>query len=109
MGASLECGALTPLWYQSADKSAHSKEVPKTVGANFICGLMPDCRPGCAGADWTSIMLGVGASECMIYTRFDVALRLTTHCCQLRYHEITGTFEHPLFAKREGFDTAQIS
>jgi hypothetical protein len=27
-GISLECGALGPLWYQSADKSAHSKEAP---------------------------------------------------------------------------------
>jgi hypothetical protein len=53
-------------------------------------------------------MFAVGTSECLIDARFDVALGLATHCCQLRHYEITGAFEHPLFAKREGFKIAQV-
>ena len=33
-GASLECGALAPLWYQSANKLAHSKEALEAVDHN---------------------------------------------------------------------------
>jgi hypothetical protein len=51
-------------------------------------------------------MFAVGTSECLVDARFDAALRLATHCCQLGNYEVTGTLEHPLFAKRQRFDIA---
>src|SRR6185295_11453628 len=58
-------------------------------------------RTGGTGADWTPVMLRVGTSERLIDARFDVALRLATHCCQFRNYQITSALEHPLFAERQ--------
>ena len=64
---------------------------------------------GGASADWAPVMLGVSTCECLIDARFDIALGLAANCGQLRHHQIARTFEHPLFAEREGFNIAEIS
>src|SRR5688500_80166 len=46
-------------------------------------------RPDCAGPDWAPVVLSVGCGECLIDARFDIALRLATHCCQLRHYQVT--------------------
>jgi hypothetical protein len=63
---------------------------------------------GGAGADRTPVVFGVGSCECLIDARFDVALWLAAHGCQLRNYKIAGPFKHALFAEREGFNIAQI-
>ena len=63
----------------------------------------------CTGSDWTPVVLGTGACECLVDARIDIALGLATNCGQLGDHQITRTFEHALLAKREWFDIAQIS
>jgi len=56
----------------------------------------------------TPLVFRSRARECLIDTRLDIAFGLATHGRQFRNNEVTGPFEHPLFAKGEGFDLAQI-
>jgi hypothetical protein len=97
-------------FYQSGDKSPHSKVTPKSNQFEiYIKCLVSYGRTGGTSADWAPVMLRVGTSKRLIDARFDVALRLATHCCQFRNDQITSPFEHPLLAERQGFEIAQIS
>jgi hypothetical protein len=54
----------------------------------LFVALVTSGRSGRAGTNWTSIVFAVGARECLIDAGFDIALRLTTHCRQLRDYEV---------------------
>ena len=69
---------------------------------------MPRGGASCADAHWTPVMLSAGTGDRLIYSRFDVALRLTADRSQFRYNKITRAFQHSLFAKRERLDIAEI-
>src|SRR5215212_157807 len=51
--------------------------------------LVSGYGPGGTGADWTLVVLAMGAGECLIDAGVDVALRLATYCRQLRNYQIT--------------------
>lgn len=53
-------------------------------------------------------MFGLRTRECLIDTRLDVAFRLAADRGEFGNHKISRTFEHTLFAEREGFEIAQI-
>ena len=57
----------------------------------------------------TSLVLGAGARESLLDSRFDIAFRLPANGGQLRNDEVVGTFQHALFAERERLEMAQVS
>lgn len=63
---------------------------------------------GCADTHRAPVMLSAGTGDRLIYSRLDVALRLTADCSQFRYNKVTRAFQHSLFAKRERLDVAEI-
>ena len=69
---------------------------------DFVRFLVGPGSCGCDAGLGVGLALVPGASlqQCLIDTRFDIALRLMANCRQFRDDQIPRPLEHPLFAKR---------